>query len=170
MDYQQRNQELAILNTIAATVNQSLDLNQILNNALNEVLTLEMFDNDAKGMILLLNEQASSLTLAAHQGVMDDPPCLHHSVRVGECLCGLAVLQQQIVISKDSSNDPRHMRHWPNMPHHQDICLPIKARGKVLGTLNVRVPPHRQMEQRELDLLNAVTDQMGVAIEKRPII
>ena len=165
MDYQQRNQELAILNTIAATVNQSLDLNQILNNALNEVLTLEMFDNDAKGMILLLNEQASSLTLAAHQGVMDDPPCLHHSVRVGECLCGLAVLQQQIVISKDSSNDPRHMRHWPNMPHHQDICLPIKARGKVLGTLNVRVPPHRQMEQRELDLLNAVTDQMGVAIE-----
>ena len=110
-------------------------------------------------------EQASSLTLAAHQGVMDDPPCLHHSVRVGECLCGLAVLQQQIVISKDSSNDPRHMRHWPNMPHHQDICLPIKARGKVLGTLNVRVPPHRQMEQRELDLLNAVTDQMGVAIE-----
>lgn len=164
-DYQQRNQELAILNTIAATVNQSLDLNQILHNALNEVLTLEMFDNDAKGMILLLNEQSHSLSLAAHQGSMDDHPCLHHSVRVGECLCGLAILQQQIVISKNSSGDPRHMRRWPGMPQHQDICLPIKARGKVLGTLNVRVPLHRQMEKRELDLLNAVTDQMGVAIE-----
>jgi hypothetical protein len=125
----QRNRELAILNAISATVSQSLDLNRILEDALDEVLRLDILADEAQGMLFLVNEGSDALTLTTHRGAPVDHPCLASPPKMGECLCGLAVQQGEVIISDDCWNDERHTRRWPTMPAHKDISLPLMVRS-----------------------------------------
>jgi putative nucleotidyltransferase with HDIG domain len=160
-----RNSELAALNATAATVSQSLELDRVLNDALDEVLKLEVFKAQAGAKVFLLDEQRTTLSLAAHRRVPADHPCLQNPIKVGECLCGLAVEQGQVVISADAREDERHSRRWPDMPPHKDVCVPLKARGRVLGVLNVQVSAEWDVADTEIALLTAIGNQIGVAIE-----
>lgn len=161
----QRNKELAALNAIATTVSQSLNLNQILNDALDEVLQLDMFEGAAKGMIFRLDEDKGELVLIAHRGTPKEHPCLAETPQLGECLCGLCAQQGKVIISDDCFEDKRHLRRWPEMPEHKDICLPLKVRGEVLGVMNVRLPTTHEVSVHDVELLTSVADQIGVAIE-----
>ncbi|MBN1135826.1 MAG: HAMP domain-containing protein, partial [Anaerolineae bacterium] len=64
-----RTQELATLNTLAAVVSRSLDLEEILNDALDEALNIMGM---AKGQAFLLEAETESLVLIAHRGVSED--------------------------------------------------------------------------------------------------
>ncbi len=161
----QRNKELAALNAVATTVSQSLNLNQILNDALDEVLQLDMFGGAAKGMLFGLDEQNGGLHLISHRGTPKEHPCLARPPEIGECLCGLVAQQGKIIISEDCREDERHSRHWPTMPDHKDICLPLKVRGEVLGVMNMRLPDTHEVADHDVELLTSVADQIGVAIE-----
>jgi PAS domain S-box-containing protein len=161
----QRNKELAALNAIATTVSQSLNLNQILNGALDEVLKLDMFESAAKGMLFRLDEEKGELVLIAHRGAPEEHPCLAKAPELGECLCGLCAQQGKAIISNDCLQDKRHDRVWPQMPEHRDICLPLKVRGKILGVMNVRLPTTHEISVHDVELLTSVADQIGVAIE-----
>jgi signal transduction histidine kinase len=164
-ELRQRNKELAVLNAVAATASQSLDLDRILNGALDAVLRLNILGDDAKGMLFLLNDQASALALAAHRGVPENHPCLAKPPQVGECLCGLAVKHDEVIICHNCWGDARHTRHWPGMPDHKDICLPLKVRTKKLGAMNVRLSATHEVTSGDVELLKSVADQVGVAIE-----
>jgi PAS domain S-box-containing protein len=164
-EVKRRNEELAALNAITTTVSQSLDLDQILHDALDEVLQLDMFDGEAKGMLFRLDEQEGTLSLAAQRGSPKDHPCLIKPPQLGECLCGLVVLKGEVIISEDCWGDERHGRRWPGMPDHKDICLPLKVRGKVLGVMNVRLPVSYEIADQDIRLLTSVADQIGVAID-----
>ncbi len=161
----QRNVELAALNAVSATVSRSLELNTTINNALDEVLRLDMFAGEAHGMAFLLDEKRSDLSLAAYRGAPQDHPCLARPPQAGECLCGLAIHLGEIVISQDSFADDRHTRKWSGMPRHKDICLPLKLRGEVLGVLNIRLPITQMITSDVIELLTAVADQVSVAIK-----
>ncbi len=60
-----RTKELAALNSVAAVVSRSLELQQVLTNALEK--TLEIIEMEAGG-IYLLQEDNEVLVIAAHQG------------------------------------------------------------------------------------------------------
>ncbi len=164
-EIRKRNEELAALNAIAATASQSLDLVQLLHNALDEVLQLDMFGGMAKGMLFSLDEQNDTLSLVAHRGTPEDHPCLVNPPQLGECLCGLAVQQGQVIIANDCWGDKQHSRRWPSMNDHKDICLPLKARGRVLGAMNLRLPEDQEIIGSDVKLLTSVADQIGVALE-----
>ena len=159
------NKELTALNAVATIVNQSLDLNQILNDALNEVLRLDVLGDTSKGIIFLLDEQSETLSLAAHRGASADHPCLIKPPRLGECLCGMAVQQGEVIITENCWEDEQHSRRWPDMPVHRDVCLPLKVRQKVLGLMNLQFPISKQVTERDIKLMTAVADQISVAIE-----
>ncbi len=164
-EVRQRNKELAALNAIAATVSHSLDLEKILNGALTEVLRLDMFGGQAKGMLFRLNEAQGSLELAAHRGAGPCHPCVTNPIRLGECLCGLTAQTGELILCNDCSQDVRHSRIWPEMPDHHDVCLPLKARDKVLGVMNLRLPVNQNVSDYDLQLLEAMADQIGMALE-----
>jgi len=161
----QRNRELAALNAISAMVNQAVDLDKILQNTLDAVLRLNIFGEESSGMLFLLDEQKQTLRLASHRGTPKGHPCLVNTPRIGECLCGQAILRDEIIVSQDSWSDERHTRRYAEMDHHKDICIPLKARGKTLGVMEIRLPIKYEIIESDLKLLKAVADQIGVAIE-----
>jgi PAS domain S-box-containing protein len=160
-----KNRDLATLYAIATTVSKSLDLEQILNDALDEVLQLDMFGGEAKGMVFRLDEERGNLNLIAHRGAPEDHPCLDKAPQIGECLCGLAAQSGQVTLTEDCRADIRHSRQWPEMPNHKDICLPLIVRGDVLGVMNLRLPAKYTVADADVALLGSVADQIGVAIE-----
>ncbi|MEE8391073.1 MAG: GAF domain-containing protein [Anaerolineae bacterium] len=159
------NEELATLNTIAAAASRSLDMRQILGDVLDEVMGLEMLTAEATGKIFLIDEQTGELTLATHRGSLEGCPGLVRPLQVGECLCGLAAQRGEMIISNDAWQDERHGCYWPEMPPHKDVCLPLKARDKVLGVMELWLPVGYHVSDSDLNLLTAIGDQIGVAIE-----
>lgn len=161
----QRNVELEALNAIAATVSQSLELEKILDDALEGVVNLRILGEEAQGMIFLHEETRDTLYLAAHRGAAEDHPCLQKPPRIGECLCGLAVKMGEPIISEDCYTDERHARCWEKMPPHKDVCIPLKVRGNVLGVMDVRLSASKSVGENVVRLLSSVAGQIGVAIE-----
>ncbi len=160
----QRNKELTALNAVAATVSQSLDLDQILNDALEQVQQLDIVGSQVQSIIFLQDKQSGALKPAAHRGTPPNHPCLERPPKVGECLCGTAVAQGQVLLSHNCHQDdcpPRRLE----TPYQKDICLPLKVRGKTLGVMNVRLPVTQTISDSDIRLLTAITDQISVAIE-----
>jgi len=164
-EIRQRNIELAALNAIASTVSQSLNLQKILNDALDDVLQLDVLGGGVHGMIFLQNELTGQLSLAAQRGTPKNHPCLESPPKLGECLCGLAIERGRVVISEDCWTDERHTRSWPEMPQHKDICVPLIVRGKVLGGINIRLPMVKEITENVTQLLTSVGGQISVAVE-----
>ncbi len=162
---QQRNKELNALYTIAATLSQASGLDRILDQALSAVLSLDWIGGGASGMLFLLDEQKRVLTLTAHRGVPPGHPCLLTPPKIGECLCGLAIRRNDVMMSEDGRKDARHSRRWEGMDAHRDICLPIRARGRVLGVMDLRLPAVQVVAESDLNLLKSMADQIGLAVE-----
>jgi GAF domain-containing protein/CheY-like chemotaxis protein len=162
-ELKRRHDELLILHAISATVNQSLNLEQILRNALDEILKLDLFAQQAIGAIFLVDAQERTLLPVAHHGFPASHPCLVDPPRVGECLCGLAAQQGEIIVSR--SNDARHCRECPEMSAHQEVCLPLKARDRTLGIVALEVPLAQCVSGGDLQLLSAIADQVSTAID-----
>ncbi|RLC73281.1 MAG: hypothetical protein DRJ03_21470 [Chloroflexi bacterium] len=158
-----RNEELVALNTIAATISQSLNLNRMMNAVLGKVL--QVTDSDA-GWIYLLDEDGSALSLAAQRGFSQEITAETQTIELGESMTDkVAQSGQPIVVSQVSGE------HHPCM----EICrreglrafasVPIKSRGKVLGVLSVFSHTSHEPTSQEVQLLTAIGHQVGVAVE-----
>lgn len=160
-----RNEELSALYAISSTLSQPLDLNQILENSIDEVLGLDFLGKDAHCLLFLLEENKKQLALVAHRNVPSYHPCLKSPPDLGECLCGWAVQHREPIIARHGKEDSRYARIMPEMEDHLDICLPLKTRGNILGTLNLLLPPDVEVNEGDLVFLISVVEQVSVAIE-----
>ena len=165
IERKQIQQEMAVLYAITDTASRSLDLDHILNAALDEVLKLDLFQDQAGVKVFLLDEGAGTLSLAVGRGIFEEHPCLDTPIRVGECLCGLSVEEGRVLVVEHSDLDERHTRSWPDRASHTDVCIPLNVRDRVLGVLQVWLPVDRKVNEAQIKLLTAIGDQIGVAVE-----
>jgi signal transduction histidine kinase len=158
-----RTKELAALNAVAAVVSRSLELQQVLTNALDK--TLEIIEMEAGG-IYLLQEDNEVLVIAAHQGLDTEFVGEIDNLAVGEGFSGRVVLSGEPLVVQDLSTDPRLTRPAVREKNfHAMVTIPLVSRAKVLGTLFVATPNHREFSQQEIDLLTSIGGQVGVAVE-----
>jgi len=160
----QRNRELDTLYKIAATISRAGSLEQVLRQALEAVLGLEWLGGGANGMLFLVDERARDFRLAAHQGIPADHYCVQKLPVYGECLCGLVAKKGEVIVSNGGWRDPQHSRRWPGMDEHKDICLPIKAHGRILGVMDIRLPAAQVISEGDIGLLKTVGEQIGLAV------
>ncbi len=157
-----RSNELEALNAIGRAVGSSLDLNIVLDRALNSVL--QVMDLRPTGGIFLVDEAAQELILTVHSGLSPDLVERERRVRMGECLCGQAALSGQLLYSADSILDERHSRPSGQEPHAH-IVVPLKSHEQVQGVLFLYPPPGYEMTTFEERLFTMVGSQIGIAIE-----
>ncbi|MBU0558724.1 MAG: hypothetical protein KKG93_03935, partial [Bacteroidetes bacterium] len=82
-----RNQELSVLHTIDIAVNETLDLNQILNVAIEK--TMDVLDADAGG-IFLLQEDGKTMRFVVHRGLSEEFVKNVETIQLGEGISGRA--------------------------------------------------------------------------------
>jgi len=159
----QRNEELAALNIIAAAVSNSLNLQEVLERALDKVLAVTGVDADA---IYLLDQQAEELVLAAYRGVPQKVAAQVRILPVGNSLAGLAIQSGEPVVVDDMTEDPRLTTTLLNGEVIRSFAaIPIKSREKVQGVMHVASRQYHPFSPEEVRLYTAIANQIGVAIE-----
>jgi GAF domain-containing protein/HAMP domain-containing protein len=157
-----RTKELAAVNAIAASVNESLDLDETLNRALDELL--ELLDLEV-GEIRLLDRARNELVIRTQRGLSSAFVRQTDRQGVQEAPPGRVLLSGQSIICEDVLRDPAES--WARQEGLRSLVIcPLQAKDRQLGTLSLgtrRGPRSFSLNEREL--LRAVSDQVGVAIE-----
>ncbi|MGQ9580468.1 MAG: GAF domain-containing protein, partial [Armatimonadota bacterium] len=154
--------ELSLLNQISEVINSTLDLEKLLDLALEELLTAVNADG---GSIMLINEDTGKLEIVASRGL---PKELVEttSQEIGQSIAGWVAKHGESVLVTDARKDPRF-----NMPFYRDAIvssasIPLKSRNGIIGVLNVNtVQPEQLFDERDLEFLQTVANQVAVALE-----
>jgi PAS domain S-box-containing protein len=163
-----RSAELAALTAIAAQVNCTQDLDEILAGALET--TLDVVGVDA-GEIFLTNQETGELMLRAQRGLSHLFVLDEAVVAPGECLCGLSAESRRPVVADDIEAHPARTRVACLREGFRSLlCLPLLAHGQVLGLLNVQSQDTRQFTVEDEELLTAIGNQIGIAIANARLI
>jgi signal transduction histidine kinase len=160
---QDRTQQLSILNAVALTVNQSLDLEDILNRALDEVLRLTGIDVVA---IFLQNTTCGQLELKAYRGLSEEAARLAYQVGMLDGSCGgVLELGKTIVVPDISSYRGRGAKSLQKEKVTSIVHVPLMTKGWALGSMCVGTHNTTQFGDDEQKLLDAIGNQIAIAVE-----
>jgi two-component system sensor histidine kinase DegS len=156
-------EELETVNAITLTVSQSLDLDQILDEALR--MTLEVIrSSEVKGGIFLLDAAGQKLHLRAHHGLSPEFVQREAEITVGECLCGLAAESGQGLFASNALEGARHSR-CRELDSHSHVIVPLKSRDRVLGVMFLYLGGRYQPIAEDWRLFASLGSQIGIAVE-----
>lgn len=158
-----RTRELATLNKISAQVSYSLDLDQILNSALDEVLDAMNMDT---GQAFRLEQQTQTLSPIAHRGLSDS--FVQHTARLPleASLARRAAEKGQPVVRRAEDYPPGELRELIEGENLQwVVCIPLIAQGRTVGAINLGSRTWRSLAAEELSLLASIGNQIGIAVE-----
>ncbi len=161
----QRNTELAAQNAIAATTSQSLELSTLLDTALDTVTTVLKMD---VGSIFLLEPDGKTMTLCAHRGhtPMDTAVESIDPSRMNQCISFQAVTDIQPVLLDMSDANTKHPPSFIVEEGLQTMAsTPLVSRGRTVGALNLGSRQPHAIPPQGLELLTAIGQQIGVAVE-----
>jgi len=155
-------EELAILKKISAEIHRSLDLQEILERALDSVLSSLRAE---AGFIFLLDDARDEFTLKAQRGMRSK---FIHELVTMKAGCDFPA----VTLELEESIAVRKISEYPRLGgflqsregFHSYVSVPLSVEGNLLGIMNIfsrNSPP----TPRELDLLLTVGQQIGIAID-----
>jgi PAS domain S-box-containing protein len=154
---------LAALNQISSTVSESLDLNHVLNGAIDNVVDVMQAD---VVQIFLLDEETNELSLASHRGSSEELSRGVDRLRLGEGFNGRVAQSGEPLYVEDASQDSRLTREVVSrFKLHSTLIVPLSSKRKVNGTLSIAMHSYRKFQPEEVELLTAIGNQIGVAVE-----
>jgi two-component system, sensor histidine kinase PdtaS len=160
-----RERHLRLLTETIAAVNSTLDLQEVLELVASKVA--EALHTDAC-FVYLYDERADELVLRATHGTSVEEMTRRPKMRPGEGITGTAAAERApVMIPAEAHLDPR-FKWFKNLPEEQYesiLAVPILAREKLEGALNVRTREPREFSQAEIDLVLAIAAQVAQSIE-----
>jgi two-component system, sensor histidine kinase PdtaS len=118
--------------------------------------------------VYLYDEHAEELVLRATHGTRVEEMTRRPRMRPGEGITGAAAAERApIAIAARAHLDPR-FKLFPNLPedeYESILAVPILARDKLEGALNVRTREPREHSEAEVDLLVAIASQVAQTIQ-----
>jgi two-component sensor histidine kinase/putative methionine-R-sulfoxide reductase with GAF domain len=156
---------LRLLTETIAAVNSSLDLQEVLELVASKVA--DALATDAC-FVYLYDERAGELVLRATHGSRVEEMTRTPRMRPGEGITGVAAAERApVMIAAQAHLDPR-FKQFPNLPedeYESILAVPILARDKLEGALNVRTREPREFTEDEIELLVAIAAQVAQTIE-----
>ena len=156
--------DLTALNAMAAIVNESLDVDEILNRALDEALRQVGVE---AGAVLLLDEEAGELALVAHRGISEDFARAAQRLKLGEGLAGRAAQTGQPVVMGEVDEYPGALKAFVEKDRIQSVAgVPLLGRTGVIGVMNLVTRNPHYFDAAGLELLTSLGRQIAVGMEK----
>ncbi|NLE76961.1 MAG: GAF domain-containing sensor histidine kinase, partial [Chloroflexi bacterium] len=158
-----RNEQLSAFNALARTVSRSLELEEVLQRALDRVVEMDRMDVAA---IFLVSEQLGGLELKALHGLTPDSARLVSRLGLLEGDCGGVVQTGKMVVIPDLRQFNRsRSRALAKDKLRSLVHVPLSAKGQVLGSMCIGNRARRDYSPEDREFLNAVGDQIAVAVE-----
>ena len=156
---------LRLLTETIAAVNSTLELQEVLELIASK--TAEALHTDAC-FVYLYDERADELVLRATHGTRVEEMTRRPRMRPGEGITGSAAAERApVMIPGQAHLDPR-FKTFSNLredEYESILAVPILAREKLEGALNVRTREPRAFTELEIELLLAIAAQVAQTIE-----
>jgi signal transduction histidine kinase len=163
----QRTEALAALYDVTTTVNQSLELEPVLQEVIKKITSIFNFDATR---VLLFDASMNELHLRATFETAPEFAGRVAVIRRGQGISGKVAETGESMIFEDLQNDPRYQQ-LSHSKGNQDAGLrfvavfPIKAKASCVGILRCLGRMPRHLSANEIQLLTSMTNQIGVAVE-----
>jgi len=161
----QKTHSLQVLYDVAASLNASRDLNDLLTRFL---YTMRDIVDAQAGTVRLLGEN-QQMELVASIGLSDEIVEKERMVSVKRCLCGDAVNEGEVLFQQDLK-PCQNIVGRPLLESDEKlamIAVPLQYRGKNLGVYNLFVAHSALQERDEVKaLFTSIGRHLGMAIEK----
>jgi len=155
--------QIETLFNIGVTLSQTLNLRDLMDRVLEKVL--EVFDMQAGG-IFLPEKHSGDLTLRAYRGISDELARKVGLVTYSDSFIQEVVISKKPVLVEDVDTDPKQKGSGIKAKgFHSLAAVPITAKEKVLGVITVGSYVPYQFSDRDMRLLEAITNQIAMAIE-----
>jgi signal transduction histidine kinase len=164
---QQRTRELSALHDVTTTVNQSLELDTVLNAVIKKITELFQFE---VSRVFLLNPETDLIELRASLEVNPEPWAHLTSFGRGESIVGRVVESGEPLIFEDIGSDLNY-REWStsqasgNAGMRLLAVFPIKTKSSCFGAIAFSSKAPRMLAPEEIRLLTSMSEQVGVAVE-----
>jgi PAS domain S-box-containing protein len=153
-------ERLSMLHAMSNSVSQSLKMEEVLATV---DMTRKLIQIDTS-WLYLWDIDKNYLKLAVYKGFSE--PFLPETVNPDEGPDGKAANSREpIIIENLSADSGASPASWKNGDLHSVLVVPIVAKGELVGTVGVGSLKERRFSQDEVDLLRAISDQMGLALE-----
>ncbi|MGD2057524.1 MAG: GAF domain-containing sensor histidine kinase [Anaerolineales bacterium] len=158
-----RNEELGLMYSLATAVSQPRDLDRLLEDMLERVMSL--FEAEA-GEIFLLDKNEGVYRKAIHLGY--DPEAFWEVDRfkLGEGLIGQAAQSGEAQWTDNIGGEDNFLRPSVAERGFQTlVAVPLSSPGKILGVLSFALKRKREIGEREVGLLRAIGAGVGISVE-----
>ena len=162
----ERNRELLILQKISETILGSLDLKAVLEKILEETMVTDSFD---LGNIRLLDGSREMLEVVAGRGYRHAENVLSHRelarrTESGQSKFGDRLFREPCV--EEKLQQCSGYRTLKKEGVESFIMVPVRANGEVVGTLQLASRTPRKFKPEEVNLLQTIGNQLGIAVQK----
>ena len=147
-------------------MSRSLDVEQVLKTALD---SLTQVTGHEIASLHVLSEDGTRLRLRSERGMSAHLREVNETLPVGAGLIGKVAATGETVLLDSAADDPHlfppakravktdHIRGF--------VCVPIRSRGRVLGTLSLGRQTSDRFNELEVALLEATGHQIGIALD-----
>ncbi|MBU1356693.1 MAG: diguanylate cyclase [Candidatus Edwardsbacteria bacterium] len=164
-DLKQRIRELSTFNTIAKTLNSTLNLKEVLDIVMGKVK--ELIKAEAWS-ILMLDEKTNELVFEVATGEKGQQ-VKEMRLGMGQGVAGWVAQNQRPVIVPDTAQDQRFFKGLDQKTGFRTrsiIATPLVSRGRLIGVVEIiNKLGDASFDQKDLDLLQTLTDHAAIAIE-----
>ncbi|MFQ5770459.1 MAG: ATP-binding protein, partial [bacterium] len=158
-----RNKELQVLNAISEVVNQSLNLEKILNGAVYKVT--ELLDLNA-GAIYILETSSNELVLQAQKTTISLPNIYNRISSESFYLYDKLIGEGKTILLNCITETPSEFfTELKEADIHAILFVPLKHKTNILGALFLASRKEGFFTERHLDLINSISNQISIAIE-----
>lgn len=156
-------QNLLALNTIATAVSQSLDLDTVLNTALEKTLEIMKLNT---GCILLWDEAKQVLCYRVHQGLSEDYVKMQFC-SLGGGIAGRVAKSGEAILIEEISPDADDVDYKFTFAEglRAVASVPLVSKEKILGVLSIASREIRKFSSQDIQLLGSIAAQIAIAVE-----
>jgi GAF domain-containing protein len=157
---------LSILHTVAETVGRSLDVEEVLRTALDALTHVTGHEISS---LHLLSEDGQTLHLGGDRGLSPQLREINRVLPVGQGLIGGVAATGQTLNIRNAAQSPNLLPAAKQAVRKERqrafLCVPIHSRGRILGTLSLGRRTSKSFSSREVALVEATADQIGIALD-----
>jgi len=143
-----------------------LDLRQLLQHILQ--LTLETVGAPSGSILVLTDQGRVQEGALAYEGKVHDHTAEQLADTFERGLAGWVVEHREPALVRRTADDPR----WLRRPEHEAegesrsaLSVPLMTRVRIVGVLTLVHPEPGRFNEEDLELLSAIADQAGIAVE-----
>jgi two-component system NtrC family sensor kinase len=164
-EIRRNSEQLSALNRISLTVSSSLQVEEVLANTIDLIISVLQVGSVR---VYFLAEGGEHLYLAAARGLsrefVENP--LVQRRALGEGLLGDVALQGETVIAEDTSQVGALYRDAVQKEGLQSVAyIPLPSKGRTVGVLSASSHFTEKFSSQQIEFLTSIGNQIGMAVE-----